>query len=64
MQEWLRDGQERPDDRGTPAGKPYVYVSPRPWGFGFFPVFVLLLFFLALRGLFGEAGGTPAGVTV
>jgi hypothetical protein len=35
-----------------PAGIPYVYVSPRPWGFGFFPLFVLLLFFLALRGLF------------
>jgi hypothetical protein len=38
-----------------PAGTPYVYVWPRPWGFGFFPFFplvVLLLFFFALRGLF------------
>jgi hypothetical protein len=38
-----------------PAATPFVYVWPRPWGFGFFPffpLFVLLLFFLALRGLF------------
>lgn len=37
------------------AGTPYVYVGPRPWGFGFFPFFplvMLLLFFFAVRGLF------------
>jgi len=37
-----------------PVGTPTVYVWPRPWGFGFFPffpLFVLLFFFLALRGL-------------
>src|SRR5689334_12777925 len=37
------------------AGTPYVYVWPRPWGFGFFPFFplvVLFLFFFAVRGLF------------
>ena len=36
------------------AGMPYIYVWPRPWGYGFFPLFplfVLLLFFLAMRGL-------------
>jgi hypothetical protein len=34
---------------------PYVYVWPRPWGFGFFPFFpfvMLLLFFFVVRGLF------------
>ncbi|HYT69108.1 MAG TPA: hypothetical protein VEL51_21980 [Vicinamibacterales bacterium] len=39
-----------------PAGAaPYVYVWPRPWGFGFFPFFPLLfifLFFFVMRGLF------------
>jgi hypothetical protein len=36
-----------------PAGTPYVYVWPRPWGFGFgfFPLFFLLFLFIALRGL-------------
>ena len=37
-----------------PAGAPYVYVWPRPWGFGFFPIFPIffLLFFLfVVRGL-------------
>ena len=36
------------------AGTPYVYVWPRPWGFGFFPFFPLLflfLFFFVVRGL-------------
>jgi hypothetical protein len=36
------------------AGTPYVYVWPRPWGFGFFPIFpffLVLLFFFVLRGL-------------
>jgi hypothetical protein len=37
-----------------PAGTPYVYVWPRPWGFGFFPFFPILfflLFFFVVRGL-------------
>jgi len=37
-----------------PAGTPYVYIWPRPWGFGFFPIFPIffLLFFLfVVRGL-------------
>ena len=37
-----------------PAGTPYVYVWPRPWGFGFFPIFpILFLVFLlfVVRGL-------------
>jgi hypothetical protein len=37
-----------------PAGTPYVYVWPRPWGFGFFPIFpIFFLFFLffVVRGL-------------
>ena len=36
------------------AGTPYVYVWPRPWGFGFFPFFPLfffVLFFFVVRGL-------------
>jgi hypothetical protein len=36
------------------AGTPYVYVWPRPWGFGyfpFFPVLFLLFFFFLVRGL-------------
>jgi hypothetical protein len=37
-----------------PAGTPYVYVWPRPWGFGLFPIFpiffLVFLFFVA-RGL-------------
>jgi len=38
-----------------PSGAPVVYVWPRPWGFGFFPIFPIfffLLFFFLLRGLF------------
>jgi len=27
-----------------PVGAPYVYVWPRPWGFGFFPFFPILFF--------------------
>ena len=37
-----------------PAGTPYVYVWPRPWGFGFFPffpLFFLIFFFFLVRGL-------------
>jgi hypothetical protein len=37
-----------------PAGTPYVYVWPRPWGFGFFPffpIFFFVLFFFVVRGL-------------
>jgi len=37
-----------------PAGTPYVFVAPRPWGFGFFPFFpilVLLLFLFVVRGM-------------
>jgi hypothetical protein len=37
-----------------PAATPFVYVWPRPWGFGFFPVFplfFLLVFFFVMRGL-------------
>jgi hypothetical protein len=45
-----------------PAGAPYVYVWPRPWGFGFFPffpLFFLVLFFFVVRGLLwrGRWGG-------
>ena len=36
------------------TGVPYVYFWPRPWGFGFFPVFPLflfvVLFFFVVRG--------------
>jgi hypothetical protein len=37
------------------AGAPFVYVWPRPWGFGFFPffpLFFLVLLFFVFRGLF------------
>jgi hypothetical protein len=37
-----------------PAGAPYAYVWPRPWGFGFFPFFpflFLLFLFVILRSL-------------
>jgi hypothetical protein len=37
-----------------PAGVPYVYVWPRPWGFGYFPFFPILFFlffFFAVRAL-------------
>ena len=43
-----------------PAGAPYVYVWPRPWGFGFFPVFPLLflfLFFFVVRGMLWRGPG-------
>ncbi len=36
------------------AGAPVVFMSPRSWGFGFFPffpLFFLFLFFFAVRGL-------------
>ena len=38
----------------APAGTPYVYIHPTPWGFRFFPVFPLfffVVFFFAIRGL-------------
>lgn len=41
-----------------PAGAPYVYVWPHPWGFGFFPFFPILFFlffFLLVRGMFWRA---------
>ena len=36
------------------AATPYVYVWPRPWGFGFFPFFPLIILFwiVVTRGLF------------
>lgn len=37
-----------------PAGPPYIYVWPRPWGFGFFPFFPILFFlffFFVVRAL-------------
>lgn len=49
---------------GTAGGAPpYVYMWPRPWGFGFglFPLFFILLWFLALRGLFWRRRGGPWG---
>ena len=35
------------------AGAPYVYVWPRPWGFGFpfFPILFFLFFFFVVRGM-------------
>ena len=54
-----------------PVGTPYVYVWPRPWGFGFFPFFPLfffLLFFFVIRGLLwrgpwrGGCGYRGAGI--
>jgi hypothetical protein len=41
------------------GGVPTVVYWPHPWGFGFFPFFPLLFFFLfffVLRGLFWRAG--------
>ena len=38
----------------VPPGTPYIYMWPRPWGFGFFPIFPLffvLFLFFALRRL-------------
>jgi len=36
-----------------PAGAPYIYVWPRPWGFGFpfFPILLFLFFFFVVRGM-------------
>ena len=37
-----------------PGAPPYLYAWPRPWGFGFFPIFPIfffLLFFFVVRGL-------------
>src|SRR4029453_11347188 len=50
-----------------PAGVPYVYVWPRPWGFGYFPFFPILFFlffFFAVRALLWRGrwhggGGSP-----
>src|SRR3954471_16620606 len=42
-----------------PAGAPYVYVWPHPWGFGFFPFFpflFFLVFFVFVRGLLWRGG--------
>jgi hypothetical protein len=36
----------------APAGTP-VYFYPRPWGYGFFPFFPILFFFLLFFGLRG-----------
>src|SRR4051812_14832348 len=37
----------------APAGPPYVYMWPHPWGFGFpfFPMLFFLVFFFFVRGL-------------
>jgi hypothetical protein len=38
----------------APAGPPFMYVWPRPWGFGFlpiFPIFFFLLFFFVVRAM-------------
>ena len=36
-----------------PGATPYVYIWPHPWGFGFgfFPLFFLLLLFFVVRGV-------------
>ena len=49
-----------------PPGTWYVYVSPRPWGFGYFPIFpifFLLFLFFGLRGLLWRSwrGGGGCG---
>ena len=49
-----------------PPGTSYVYVSPRPWGFGYFPIFpifFLLFLFFVLRGLLWRSwrGGGGCG---
>jgi hypothetical protein len=50
-----------------PPGTPCVYVWPRPWGFGFlpvFPLFFLVFFFFVVRGLLWRAawrGGWRCG---
>src|SRR6476620_6877102 len=49
-----------------PSGTSFVYVSPRPWGFGFFPVFplfFLLILFFGVRGLLWRSwrGGPGCG---
>ena len=57
---------------GTPAGAPLVYVWPRPWGFGFFPIFPFFFFLFlvfvgrgwpwhgAWRGRWDRHDGVPA----
>ncbi len=43
----------------APAGSvpyPYPYGWHRPWGFGFGPLFFILLFFLFFRGCWGWGG--------
>jgi hypothetical protein len=48
---------------GTPGGAPpYVYMW-RPWGFGFgfFPLFFIVLWFFVLRGLFWRGRRGPWG---
>ena len=39
-----------------PYPYPYAYGWHRPWGFGFGPLFFLLLFFLFFRGCWGWGG--------
>lgn len=47
------------------GGTPYIYVWPRPWGFGFFPFFPILFLvfsFFVVRGLLWRGrwhGGWP-----
>ena len=43
-----------------PAGTPYVYIWPRPWGFGFFPLFpilTMLFLFFVVRALLWRGPG-------
>jgi hypothetical protein len=43
-----------------PAGTPYVYIWPRPWGFGFFPFFpilTMLFLFFVVRALLWRGPG-------
>ena len=48
-----------------PAGAPYPYGWPRPWGFGFFPVFpfffLFLLLFFMTRGFLWRGGWRAGG---
>ena len=46
------------------AATPYVYVWPRPWGFGFFPffpLFFILFWVFVLRGMFWRRGWRGRG---
>ena len=53
-----------------PAGTPYVYLWPRPWGFGFgfvFPLMFIALWFFVVRrrlwrGSWGSGGYGNSGV--